>query len=173
MTPSSFGVSVSYGDSGQPLVIDIVVGLACRQPQHPGKSTSEVVVAEWIEDRIERRVEVAKPDGGSVGVGGNTGVTECHDREECEVWHPAGHEGSHYDPQLPRCLTLLYQVDAFHTPATTTTTTTVGTGHGSLLPGAICGSRGCGPWAACALQLGAATNAPTAAPLLLLGSVWG
>ena len=66
-------------------------------PEHALEGPLEVGVAERIKDGVERRVEVAEPDGG-----GEEGVVDLavvgHDHEEGEVGHPAEDEGAHDDP---------------------------------------------------------------------------
>jgi hypothetical protein len=83
-----------------------VVG-ARRQAQHALKSPLEVGVAQWIEDGIERRVDVAQPNGGRVELRVDAVLAERHHHEKDKVRQPTQHKRAHYHTQLSRCLFLL------------------------------------------------------------------
>ena len=78
------------------------------EPEHALEGPLEVGVAERVEDGVERRVEVAEPDGG-----GEERVIDLavvgHHHEEGEVRHPAEDERAHDDAQLGRRLLLFRQ----------------------------------------------------------------
>lgn len=90
------------------LVVVVVVG-ARRQAQHAFEGALEVGVAQRVEDGVERRVDVAQPDGGRVELGVDAVLAERHHHEQHEVRQPAQHERAHDHAQLPRRLFLLLQ----------------------------------------------------------------
>lgn len=88
----------------------VVVG-ARRQTQHAFEGALEVGIAKRVEDGVERRIDVAQPDGGRVELGVDAVLAERHHHEEHEVRQPAQHKRAHYYAKLPRRLFLLLQDD--------------------------------------------------------------
>ena len=77
------------------LVLVVVVVGARRQAEHAFEGALEVGIAQRVEDGIERRVNVAQPDGGRVELGVDAVLAERHHHEQHEVRQPAQHKRTH------------------------------------------------------------------------------
>lgn len=60
----------------------------------------EVLIAQRVDEGVQRGVDVAQPDGEHVYMFIATALAESNDQEEDEVWKPAKDEGCHDKTQL-------------------------------------------------------------------------
>lgn len=74
----------------------------------------EVLVAQGVDEGVQRRVDVAQPDGEHVHRFTAAALAEGDDHEEDEIGNPAEDEGCHDKTQLLGCLPLSVQVQPGH-----------------------------------------------------------
>ena len=74
----------------------------------------EVLIAQGVDEGVQRGVDVAQPDGEHVHMLVTAALTEGNDHEEDEVRNPADDEGRHDKTQLLGSLPLSVHVQARH-----------------------------------------------------------
>ena len=74
----------------------------------------EVLVAQRVDEGVQRGVDVAQPNGEHVHRFAAAAVAEGNDHEEDEIGNPAENECCHDTTQLLGCLPLSVQVQPGH-----------------------------------------------------------
>lgn len=74
----------------------------------------EVLVAQGVDEGVQRGVDVAQPNGEHMHGFTAAALAEGNDHEEDEIGNPAENEGRHDKTQLLGCLPLSVQVQPGH-----------------------------------------------------------
>lgn len=68
--------------------------------QHPGEGSPEAAMAEWVQERVDGRIEPEEPEGDLIPMVLHTApTTGCPDDHQQRVWCPTDPKDAHDDCQ--------------------------------------------------------------------------